>query len=133
AEAGLEVAYDALEIGDPDDLVSGDVADVGDAEERQRVMLAERGEGDRALDDLAGRRVDDVPALGRERGHELRVALVACGRVEEGAQETLGRLPRSGRVEIHAERGEDLADVAAEAAPLAGIYLPRLCTVEATG
>ena len=46
--------------------------------------------------------------LGRERGRELRVAVVARGRLVQRAQEPLRRLARAGRLEIHPERLEDL-------------------------
>ena len=55
-------------------------------------------------------------ALGRERRQQLVVALVAGGRVEDRAQEALGR-PGTGSVEVHAEGGEDLGPYDARTAP----------------
>ena len=54
-----------------------------DAEERECVVLAEGGERDRALDDLARRRVRGRTTLGRKCGQQLRVAVVPCRRVDE--------------------------------------------------
>jgi len=90
----------------------GRYPDVGDAEERQRVVLAEGRERDRAFDHEA------AAALDRERGQQLRVALVAGGRLEQRAQEPLRRVAGTRRVEVHAERLEDLGDVAAKALPV---------------
>src|SRR5438552_18237282 len=95
-----------------------DVADVRAPDERQRVMLAERGEGYGALDDLVHLTGRATLALGRERGEELRVALITVGRVVERANETLGRVDRAGRVEVHAHSGEYLGGVSLEALPL---------------
>ena len=64
--------------------------------------------------------------LGRERRAQLRVAVVACGRVEHRLQEPLRRLLRPGRVQLHAERREDLADVALVALPVGRRDVPRL-------
>ena len=40
------------QLADADDVLVGDVGDEGTAHERQGMMLAERGEWDRPLDDL---------------------------------------------------------------------------------
>ncbi len=92
---------------------------MGVAVKRQRVVLAESIEGDRPLDDLPGRR-GRVSRLGRERRHELLVALVAGGRVEQGLEEAPRRLPRAGSVGRHAEGREDLGDVRLVALPVDG-------------
>ena len=54
-EALGEQADEPCELRDADDLLAGDVADVGDAVEGQSVVLAQRVERDRPLDDLAQR------------------------------------------------------------------------------
>ena len=71
-EAAREEAHEPGQLRDADDPLAGDVGDVRRAEERQRVVLAEAVELDRALDDLARRRLGAAAALGRERGRELR-------------------------------------------------------------
>src|SRR5581483_11436941 len=91
----------------------------------ERMVLAERGEADRALDDLRRRGVGAVPALAREGGEQLRVAVVAAGRVVQRPQEPLRGLARTGGVERHPERGEDLRDVLAVAVPVRGRDLAR--------
>ncbi len=90
--AGVELD-EARQLRDADDLGAGDVGDVRGAEERQRMVLAQAVERDRTLDDLA----DEAPSasprpLGRERRQQLRVAVVAGGRVVERPQEPLRRL-----------------------------------------
>src|ERR687897_637787 len=58
----------ARELGQPDDALPRQVADVGDADERQEVVLAQRVEGDPGRDDELV-----VAAVVRERGrHERR-------------------------------------------------------------
>jgi hypothetical protein len=47
------------------------------------MVLAERVEGDRSFDDLADEAVLGDATLGRERGQQLRIAVVARGRVVE--------------------------------------------------
>src|SRR5207253_9154434 len=84
----------------------------------KRMVLAEREERDRPLDDLAVPPVDVARTLGRKCGPELRVAVVARGRVEHGPEKSLRRLLRPGRSEIHAERSEDLTEVALVARPV---------------
>ena len=54
-EPAREEAHEARQLRDADDPLACDVADVRGAEERQRVVLAEALERDRALDDLADR------------------------------------------------------------------------------
>ena len=79
------------------------------------MVLAQGVEGDRPFEDEPGVRTG---VLGRERGEQLRVAVVARGGVVERAQEAPGRLTRAGRVEVHAEGGEDLAGVPLETLPV---------------
>src|SRR5947199_10676956 len=86
--------------------------------EGKRVVLAERDERDRTLDDLVHLTCRAALALRRERGEELRIALVTVGRVEERADESPRRLARAGGVELHPERREHLAGVALELGPL---------------
>src|SRR5689334_10655279 len=76
-EAPSEDTHQPRQLGDSDDLLVRYVADVRVAVERQRVMLAERVELDRAFDDLADRAVGTAVALGRKRGQKLGVTLVA--------------------------------------------------------
>src|SRR5437016_3934909 len=110
-EATSVEPHEPCELRDAEDLSVGDVGDVRDAVERQRVVLAEREERDRALEDQA------AAALRRERGPQLRIAVIAGGRVVERAQKTLRRLPGAGCVRLQPEGGEDLLDVALEALP----------------
>ena len=53
----------------------------------QRVVLAERGERYRLLDDLGERLAPGGVGLGRERRHQLGIAVVPGRRLEERAQE----------------------------------------------
>ena len=62
-EAPREQAHEPRQLRDADDPVAGDVADVRDAVERQRVVLAEALERDRPLDDLAARDSRAAPWL----------------------------------------------------------------------
>ena len=87
AEAPGDDADEPGQLADPDDPLVGDVADVDVAEERQGMVLAQGEERDWAFDDLGDLAVRAAPALGREGREQLGVALVARGRVEQGAQE----------------------------------------------
>src|SRR5207245_829852 len=82
-EAACIEAHEPRQLGDAQDLLACDVADVRGAVERQRVVLAEREEGDRAFHDLTVRSLDSGGPLRRKRGAELGVAVVAGGRIEE--------------------------------------------------
>src|SRR5438309_4851371 len=89
-------------------------------------MFAERIEGNRPLDDLADLAVRPARTLGRERGDEILVALVAIGGVDHRAQEPFRRTQRAGRVGWHTDRGEDLAQPALESATVGFGDLARL-------
>ena len=103
----------------------GDIAHVGDTEERQGVVLAEGEEVDRPLDDLAQTAVRAAAALGREGGQEVRVTLVAGRGLEERLEEAFRRAVGAGRAEVHAKRREDLGHVALVALPVFRSDLPR--------
>jgi hypothetical protein len=124
-EAPAKEPHHPRQLGDADDVVVRDVAHVGVPEERQRVVLAERMEGNRPFDDLARLAIRTTRALGGKGGDQLLVALVAGGGVEHRAQETLGRARGAGSGGRHAQRGEDLAHVALEARPILGGDAPR--------
>src|SRR6185437_7278137 len=69
---------------------------------------------------------DAFRALGGEHRAQLRVAVVAGGRVVERTHEPLRRLARAGRVEVEAERREDLGRVPLETRPVGGREIARL-------
>src|SRR5439155_3229230 len=106
------------QLRDAEDLVACDVADVRTPVERQGMMLAERVKADRSLDDLRVAPFHALGPLGREERAQLRVAVVACRRVVERAQEAPRRVTRARCVEIQAERLEDLGGVPLEVRPL---------------
>src|SRR3954469_1790133 len=106
------------ELRDADDLLVRDVRHVSDAVERERVMLAEREERDRTLDDLADRTVGTAVALGREGRQQLGITLVSGSGLEQGTDETPRGGAGPGRVQIHPERLEHLCDGTLETAPL---------------
>src|SRR6266550_701479 len=107
-EAPRENADQSRQLRDADDLFVRDVADVGVAVEREYVMLAQRVELDRSLDDLADAAVRAAVTLGRKGGEELRVAFVSGRRLEQGAQVATRGRAGARRVEVHAEGLEDL-------------------------
>jgi len=111
-EPAREEPDEPCELRDTEDLAVRDVRDVRDSVKRQRVVLAEREERDRSLDDLAAAAVDSGRALGWECRAELRVAVVSGGRVDHRLEESARGVARTGRMEIHAERAEDLGDMA---------------------
>src|SRR6267143_3516416 len=117
-EAPGEEAHQPSELGDANDVLMGDVAQVGVAEEGEGVVLAERVERNWPVNHLAQLTVGPAVALGRKRGHEFGVALVALGRIEHRAQVSLGRLLGTWRIQRHAYGRQDLADVPLEAAPV---------------
>ena len=57
-------------------------------------------------------------ALGRKDGHQLGIAVVAVGRVDQRLQETARRVGRARRVEVEAQRAKDLAQACLEAFPV---------------
>ena len=59
------------------------------------MVLAERHEGNRPLDDLVDLAGRAALALGGKRGKQLRVALVPIGRVEQRTDEAPGRVDRA--------------------------------------
>ncbi|GGL16731.1 hypothetical protein GCM10010094_91950 [Streptomyces flaveus] len=89
-EAAGEQPHQSGQLGQAEDVLVCDVADVRLAEERQSVMLTEGEERDRSFDDLADPAVRTAVTFGLEGGDKLLVALVPAGGVEEGAQEAAG-------------------------------------------
>src|SRR4029077_13040969 len=81
-EAPGEETHQPRELGDADDVLVGNVTHIGMTEEGEGVMLAERVEGNRAVDHLADLAVRTTFAFGREGGHQFGIALVALRRVE---------------------------------------------------
>ena len=73
-------------------MLVGDVAEVGVAEERKGVVLAERVKGNRSVDDLAELTVGTPIALGRKGCDQLVVTLITLGRIEHRTQVTHRRL-----------------------------------------
>src|SRR5207247_7985068 len=110
-------ADEARELRDPEDLVARDVADERAAMERQPVMLAESVEADRSFDDLRMASLDAVRPFAREQRAELGIAVVARRCVVQRLEKALRRLARAGRIEIEAERGENLGCMPLEALP----------------
>jgi hypothetical protein len=64
-EALREEVYEPGQFRDADDVLVGDVADVGAPGERQGVVLAQGEEVDRTLDNLAQAAVGPVPGESR--------------------------------------------------------------------
>ena len=57
-------------------------------------------------------------ALGREYRHELRVALVPGGRIDQRLEMTARRVGSAGSAEVHAKRSEDLRQIGLKALAL---------------
>src|SRR5713101_1993329 len=117
-EAPREKAQQSGELGDANDVLVGNVAQIGMTEEGEGVMLAERIEGNRAFDHLADLAVGTTFAFRREGGHQLGIALITLGRVEHRSKVALRCFDGARRVERHAERPKDLAYVTLEALPV---------------
>ena len=117
-EPPSEEPHEAGQLGDADDVLVGDVADVRVAEERKGMVLAERIKGNGPFNHLADLAVGAAVALGGKGGHQLGVALVAFRRVEHGAKITLGGLGRPRGIQGHAQRLEDFGDVAFKPFPV---------------
>ena len=111
-EALGEEAHQPGELGQADDVLVRDVADVGAAENRQGMVLAQAEELDRAFDQLADPAVRAAPALGGEDGEQLRVAVVAGRAIEQGLDEAPRGVARRRGVEVEPEGGQHLGDVA---------------------
>ncbi len=93
-------AHEPGELGDTDDVLMRDVAHVGMSVKRQRMVLTERKEVDRPLNHLAQTTVRPTPAFGLERREQFRVALIAFGRVKQGADIALWRLAGGRGVQV---------------------------------
>lgn len=89
-EAAGEQPHQSGQLGQAEDVLVGDVADVRLAEERQSVVLAEGEERDGSFDDLADPAVRPSVAFGFEGGDQLLVAFVPAGGIKEGTQEAAG-------------------------------------------
>jgi hypothetical protein len=76
-EAVGEQAHQAGELGQAQDALVRDVAEVRGAVERQGVVLAQRVERDRPFDDLADKAVLGDATLGGEGGEELGIPVPA--------------------------------------------------------
>src|SRR5690348_17583615 len=73
-----EDAHQPGQLGDADDLLVRDVAEEGVAVERQRVVLAQRVEVDRSLDDLADVAVRDRKSTRLNSSHPSISYAVFC-------------------------------------------------------
>src|SRR5260370_8019339 len=113
-----EEAHQAGELGDADDVLVGDVAEVGVAEKRKGVVLAERVKGDRAFHYLTEIAVGTAIAFRREGGDQLVIALIALRGIEHRAQVAHGGPGRAGGVERQTHQLKDLPDVTPEPLPL---------------
>ena len=91
-----EQSHQPGQLGDPDDLLVGDVADMGHSVKRERMVLAQREEGDGSLDDLADPAIGAAAALGREGREQLVIALVPRRGVEQSKQEPPRGVPGAG-------------------------------------
>ena len=114
-----------VSLRDPDDLLVGDVGDPRPTDEWQDVVLAQPDERDRALDDLGELAVRAAVALRRERRQELRVTVVAIGRVVDRPEEPARRVDRARRGEVQSERLEDLAHVPLVPVPISRTDVAR--------
>ena len=122
-EAPGELAHQSRQLGDPDDALVGDVADVGVPVERERMVLAERVELNRPFDHLAEAAVRAAAALGLEHRQQLGVTLVAGRRIEQRPHEAARGVHGGRRVELHPKRAEHLGRVLLEPAQLLVRYL----------
>ena len=107
--AGEDV-HDPRHLGQAEDLAVGDVGDVGPAEERQQVVLAQRVELDVAHHDHALVRLLEHRVADRV-GHRHPVAL---GEKAQRGLDPLGRLDQALPRRVFAQRGEDLAHLVGE-------------------
>jgi hypothetical protein len=82
------------------------------------MVLTQREERDRALDDLGDLAIRTTATLGRKRREELRISFVARSSVEQRPQEAARRSARAWRVEVEAEGAENLGEVALIAKPI---------------
>src|SRR5665811_2098208 len=92
AEALRDDANKPGQLADPDDLLMGDVPDVGPAEERQDVVLAQGEERNRPFYDLGQLAVGSAMTFGRERRQELGIPVVAVRCVKQRTDEAAWRL-----------------------------------------
>src|SRR6266487_855185 len=93
-------AHEPGELGDADDVLMCDIAHVGMTMKRQRMVLTERKKVDRSLNHLAQTTVRPTPTFGLERREQFEVALIAFGRIKQGADIALWRLARGRGVQV---------------------------------
>ena len=77
-----------------------DVAQVGMPVKRERMMLTERKKVDGSLNNLAQTTVRSTTTFGLERREQFGVALIAFGRIKQGADIALWRLARGRGVQV---------------------------------
>ena len=90
------------------------------------MVLAEGEERDRTFDDLGDLAVRATQALGRKGGQQLRVALVARGRVEQCPEKATRSRDRARRLEVEPQSGQDLGQIALVPEPVGFRYVPGL-------
>src|SRR3989442_964296 len=89
------------------------------------MVLAERIKGDWSLDHLADLAVGAAPALRRKGRHQLGVALIAFGRVEQRVEKASRTFGGARGVERHTEGPKDLGGITLESLPVGIADLPR--------
>src|SRR5256885_12361888 len=108
---------DTGELGKPDDALVRDIPDPGLAKEREVMMLTDGVERDRPLHDLADAAIGSLIAFCWKCRHQLGVAVISLGGVEERLDKTTWRFAGSRRVEPHAHRLKDFSGVLLELPP----------------
>src|SRR5256885_10159924 len=93
-------AHEPGELGNTNDVLMRDVAHVGMSVKRERMMLTERKKVDRSLNYLAQTTVRPTPTFGLECREQFVVALIAFGRIKQGADIALWRLACSRGIQV---------------------------------
>src|SRR6266566_9186502 len=93
-------AHEPGELGNTNDVLMRDVAQVGMPVKRERMMLTERKKVDGSLNNLAQTTVRSTTTFGLERREQFGVALIAFGRIKQGTDIALWRLARGRGVQV---------------------------------
>ncbi len=103
--------HQADELRKPKYVFVRDVPDVYSTIERERMVLAKRGEGDRSFDYLAQPAVRSAAALGVKDPYEFWIAFIALSGIEQRLQEAARRVGRGRKFQIQTASGQDFRDV----------------------
>src|SRR5689334_25242 len=104
-------SHETRQLGDANDVFMSDVSDIGFSIKRKGMMFTQRKKWNRSFHHLAQAAIRITVAFGIKNTQQLRVTIVAFGRVEERFDKSPRRIFCAGSVEIQAECRKDLGGI----------------------